>query len=722
MILNSTPESQAIVSNVISNSDFKIKASAKAFSILSSGLYSNKIKAIIQELSCNAYDSHVAAGKKDVPFDVFLPSILEPSFYIRDYGVGLSDEEVNNVYTTYFESTKTKSNDYVGALGLGSKTPFCYTDNFTVTAWKNGVCRIYTAYINDLGCPSIVKLSECDSDEPTGVKVEFSLKDKRDNVTFIDEAARVYKYFDILPNFINENIIPSHDNVLYKDFIPGTDIIDLYNSYNSPKCLAVMGNICYPIEIPSSFIIPDDIAWLFKLHLNQFKIRFNIGELDFQASREGLSYNKHTIESIYSKFREILSKITEKFQEEVKTINLNDIWEYCDIISKLSKISLWSVPLSNYIKLNWNKTGLTCYSYPNSGYSRISYPVITYPVIKIDYSKLETEKNIKKSSGKNNTKSQDFSYDPQFRNNLKIYVNDANYSIKHIRSYHNTITKNHHINSAVILSKNNKKESVDFESYINETFNNPPSNMIIYTSTIPEPEGKETRKLIKYHTYYRIPNCYRSNNQYQYKWRPSTKEELGGKCYWIHIKKFNAIFYNKECNPNLLIEMMKMVRIDKLIGVRTSELKNVDPNWINFQDLVEKMLNDEAVLFNSKYRVFENHMQSYSRSFNFKIEDQTYKVDADSCIKKFYDKYIEFFKFQNKSKNNISNINEFSYTMLKAIFPEPEKKLSEYIHELETDILEIFKVYPMLEFINSNIKTATITEYIKMVDSIKGEK
>ena len=141
MIINSAPTNEAILSNVGEIGEFRIRNSAKAFSILSSGLYANKIRAIIRELSCNAVDSHVAAGKSETPFDVHLPNQLEPWFSIRDYGTGLTNDQVTSIYTTYFESTKTDSNAFIGALGLGSKSPFSYTDNFTVTDTRESIAH-----------------------------------------------------------------------------------------------------------------------------------------------------------------------------------------------------------------------------------------------------------------------------------------------------------------------------------------------------------------------------------------------------------------------------------------------------------------------------------------------------------------------------------------------------------------------------------------------------
>ena len=95
-----------VVSNTLQNTtQYSIKASAKAFKILSDGLYSDKIAAPIRELSTNAYDAHVAKGNTHTPFDVHLPSVAEPWFAIRDYGIGMSKQELQTTYTTSREKT-----------------------------------------------------------------------------------------------------------------------------------------------------------------------------------------------------------------------------------------------------------------------------------------------------------------------------------------------------------------------------------------------------------------------------------------------------------------------------------------------------------------------------------------------------------------------------------------------------------------------------------------
>ena len=168
------------VNNVVRSDDFEqsnytIEASAKAFSILSDGLYSNKIRAVIRELSTNAYDAHVEAGKSKVPFNVTMPDRFNPQFAIRDFGTGLSHEDCMNLYTTYFGSTKTNTNDAVGCLGLGSKSPFAYTDSFIVTSYHNGKVRVYNSFKDEHNKPVFALMSEDDTTEANGLHVLFSV-------------------------------------------------------------------------------------------------------------------------------------------------------------------------------------------------------------------------------------------------------------------------------------------------------------------------------------------------------------------------------------------------------------------------------------------------------------------------------------------------------------------------------------------------------------------
>ena len=119
---------------------FTIKPNGKAFRTLIDGLYSNKVQVVIRELCANAPDSHIDAGQVK-PFKVSIPTALDAVFRVRDFGTGLTHEQVMKLYTTIFESTKEETNEQTGQLGLGSKSPFAYTDSFQVTVWDGAEKR-----------------------------------------------------------------------------------------------------------------------------------------------------------------------------------------------------------------------------------------------------------------------------------------------------------------------------------------------------------------------------------------------------------------------------------------------------------------------------------------------------------------------------------------------------------------------------------------------------
>ena len=298
-----TPSIPVETGGVTAQGEFSIKNSAAAFSILSSGLYSNKYEAILRELGCNAYDSHVEAGFPEKPFTVHLPTRLNPIFSVRDHGVGLDHESVMGLYTTYFATTKNDSNDFVGCMGLGSKSPFSYTKNFTITAIQDGIKGQYSAYIGEQGIPNIVRLASEKTDEGNGVEVSFAVEDRNDMRQFQLEAKKVYSWFQVRPEFTGNTIDIPELKYAEMNIIPGTHMKD-QSGWNN-ESFAIMGNVAYPIDIPEGEKLSKSIRSL--LHDNSFVIRFEIGELGIAASREELSYDPQTIKSLVSKAEEILA-------------------------------------------------------------------------------------------------------------------------------------------------------------------------------------------------------------------------------------------------------------------------------------------------------------------------------------------------------------------------------------------------------------------------------
>ena len=134
-------------------SAFVIKSSPHLFRVLSDQIYSDKIMAVIRELSCNAIDSQVSA-KSSKKFCVNVPSSLDPTFWVEDFGTGIDPDKIVEIFWTYGESTKTKDNLAIGALGLGSKSPFAYTkSSFVVRNRYNGSEYTYFCFINEHGVP-----------------------------------------------------------------------------------------------------------------------------------------------------------------------------------------------------------------------------------------------------------------------------------------------------------------------------------------------------------------------------------------------------------------------------------------------------------------------------------------------------------------------------------------------------------------------------------------
>lgn len=287
-------------------SKFRIAANAHAFEILSSRLYTDTMLAIVRELSTNAADAHVEAGCPEKPFDVHLPNYMEPFFAIRDYGTGLSPEDVEQIYTTYFESTRNNSDDFTGALGLGSKSPFSYTDMFTVVSYFNGKQYTYSAFKGETGEPSIALMQEQNTDEPNGLEIRIDTK-QGDEYDFKHRAQKVYRVFDPRPNITGARIeFQDYEPVMSDD---GWNLYDTRNCSFDNQITVVMGNVAYAADRGK---ITHNLGYYSRLVLD-----VPIGEFSIAANREELQYDERTTQNLQKLIDEACTEIRKQISNKI---------------------------------------------------------------------------------------------------------------------------------------------------------------------------------------------------------------------------------------------------------------------------------------------------------------------------------------------------------------------------------------------------------------------
>lgn len=155
---------------------FSTKQDAEFFEILSSTLYSNKKLAVVREVLCNSWDANIESGKENKPVIV---EITDSKMTFQDVGPGIPANMMGEIYCTYGGSTKRHDGKKTGGFGLGSKAPFAYAKNFTVTTINGGMKSVFnisrgTSATN--GVPDLRCMVSVPSKDPSGVIVSIPIQ------------------------------------------------------------------------------------------------------------------------------------------------------------------------------------------------------------------------------------------------------------------------------------------------------------------------------------------------------------------------------------------------------------------------------------------------------------------------------------------------------------------------------------------------------------------
>ena len=293
--------------------EFGIAQTAEFFTVLSNTLYSNKPLAVIREVLCNAWDAHIVAGKTDTPVII---TIDEDKLSIRDHGHGIPHDLIHTIYCVYGNSTKENDGNQTGGFGLGSKSPFAYSDYFTVNNHHAGLKTVHAISRGSAltqGKPDRRVMVEVPTME-TGVEVVIPVKNRADMQQFIDIAKDVAAFgeMNVLINGKQVEVVPI-----------STAENNMFLTTRSPRgvhqkiCIRY-GNVVYPVQPDAEYIgvyqklmkLLEDIPSRnpYSNSGNEFHLILQApaNSISVTPSRESLSNTETTINTIKRLFTDLI--------------------------------------------------------------------------------------------------------------------------------------------------------------------------------------------------------------------------------------------------------------------------------------------------------------------------------------------------------------------------------------------------------------------------------
>lgn len=276
-------------------------------------LYSDTKLAVVREYVANGVDSHRRAGQ-DTPVELMLPAGLSTGLSVRDRGVGLSRDDILNVYGQYWASTKRDDPDQIGWFGLGAKAAFTVTTQFTVRAVKDGWLTVALFHLGADGVPSYTFLAHEPSGEPNGVSVTIPT-DPADQGEWAGAARAVC---GTMPAGL----------VLVDGKAPETALTEtarldenLWYLHGQDRGLsAVMGGLRY--QVPADVgnhafagLTGTDRRWFLAGHL---VVQVELGSLDLTPSREAVRDTNRTRQTLRDALVAARGRIADRHREQVE--------------------------------------------------------------------------------------------------------------------------------------------------------------------------------------------------------------------------------------------------------------------------------------------------------------------------------------------------------------------------------------------------------------------
>lgn len=313
-------------------------------SLLTDRGYRNKRESTARETFCNAWDSHVAAGCPDKPIPVRLyRENGKWVFSVEDQGIGLSEEDFDRYIMNIGESTKRQSNDFIGAMGAGAKSPLSYTNAFQMVCRKDGVERTFLIYKGDKR-PQKSKLTEVPTDQPNGVLVKVYLNDQWNEVAQFKQAIKQQLCY-----FPTALLLFEEDSTDYtKSKIFRHPLFEWSELYPSKEMHLSLAGVNYPIDWEGIELDRINVPVAVRIGLDE-----GVSPI---FNREELIWSEETKALVRERIRQVAEHFRDRFNESIKEFdNLSAAWDYIDIPHKVVHLEGNPVVIDSLLEA----TGLT---------------------------------------------------------------------------------------------------------------------------------------------------------------------------------------------------------------------------------------------------------------------------------------------------------------------------------------------------------------------------
>lgn len=389
-------------SSSIAGNVFNVKMTDKLFETLFSSLYRYKEAAALRETVCNAIDAHNMRDRlqrrmpshyaslspmpqlyskylapTNIPVEVHLPDDYEPWLEIKDWGIGLSLEQIMGepilaredevllagnmvvkedeipegaevlgvpefssyydghlvfktqdgeiirspgLYTTLFNSTKEDDDGQIGAFGLGSKSPFSVSDSFTVESRYEGKVYRFLMYLNGNRIPTVdLVTKDLETREPLPEDTDewngLSVKVPIKNSRFRAFEEELVRLGKVMAPTERPKVTNHSYSFEWENISFSNRVAKTYiqPKGNGNTHYAVMGGVSYPIDLGQ---LEQDVSSILEKFPTSYTF-FELGDLNVPPSREDLSYDEYTRENLNKEFKTISREIMQQKMSEL---------------------------------------------------------------------------------------------------------------------------------------------------------------------------------------------------------------------------------------------------------------------------------------------------------------------------------------------------------------------------------------------------------------------